>query len=311
MAHLLGQDIPVFGISRSKEAPRAFLPYSWQSNNLFNFRCLDINHNLDEIIELVRVEKFSHIFNFAAQSMVGQSWENPRDWMITNVVSTVELHNRLRHFDFIDAYLHITTPEVYGSVSGFISENTPFNPSTPYAVSRAAADMSIKILHEAFEFPVISTRAANVFGPGQQLYRIIPRTILFAMMGKKIHLHGGGHSERSFIHMDDVSRATYQLAHDGQRGGVYHISTNDIISIRELVIKIGEMIGIGFDDLVTVTEDRIGKDKAYILSSEKIRSEIGWTDEISLEKGLEETIKWAKDNFDVLSRSEMDYIHKP
>ena len=308
--YLLHQGIEVVGISRSSTPADPFLPFKWAPHDNFRFVCLDLNRDIEKITDLVRREKFGNVYNFAAQSMVGQSWENPKDWMMTNVVSTVELQNRLRNFDFLDVYLHITTPEVYGTVAGFVTEDTPFNPSTPYAVSRAAADMSVKTMFNAFEFPVISTRAANVFGPGQQLYRIIPRTILYALMGKKIELHGGGLSERSFIHIDDVSSATYQLAKEGKRGEVYHISTNEIVSIRELVEKIGEMLGVCFNDLVSVVDDRIGKDKSYVLSSEKIRSELGWTDQISLEQGLEQTVKWAKDNFDVLTRSEFDYIHK-
>ena len=97
--------------------------------------------------------------------MVEQSWENPKDWFQTNVLSTVELQNRLRHLDFIDKYIHVTSPEVYGSTNGFI-RRTCFNPSTPYAVSRAAGDMSLRTFFEAYNFPAISTRAANVYGPG-------------------------------------------------------------------------------------------------------------------------------------------------
>ena len=141
--------------------------------------------------------------------MVGQSWERPEDWFRTNAVSTVILHNRLRQeCDFLTRYVHITTPEVYGSTNGWIKEDTPYNPSTPYAVSRAAGDMSLKTFVDAYGFPAVSTRAANVYGPGQQLYRIIPRTILFIRLQKKLQLHGGGFFERSFIHINDVSDAT-------------------------------------------------------------------------------------------------------
>ena len=110
--------------------------------------------------------------------MVGESWLNPDHWMMTNVVSTVRLHDRLRSFDFLERYVHVTTPEVYGSTEGWVREDAPFNPSTPYAVSRAAGDMSLRTYFATYGFPVVFTRAANVYGPGQQLYRIIPRTIL-------------------------------------------------------------------------------------------------------------------------------------
>src|SRR5207245_8557556 len=125
----------------------------------------------------------------------------------TDAVSTVGVHARLRAFNFLKKYVHITTPEVYGSTVGFIDESAPFNPSTPYAVSRAAGDMSLKTYHANYGFPVVYTRAANVFGPGQQLYRIVPRTILSIKLGRKLQLDGGGSSQRSFIHISDVSDA--------------------------------------------------------------------------------------------------------
>ena len=206
---LLEQGYQVIGISRSLEPVDALLPYSWVNGaNKVNFFQLDINHDLAQIENLFDKLKPSHIYNFAAQSMVGQSWDYPEHWFMTNVVSTIKLHNMLRYKDYLDKYIHISTPEVYGICSGYIDESQVFNPSTPYAVSRAAADMSLKTFFDVHQFPVISTRAANVYGEGQQLYRIIPRTILYIILGKKLSLHGGGHSERSFIHIDDVSNAT-------------------------------------------------------------------------------------------------------
>src|SRR3989338_4008923 len=100
-----------------------------------------------------------------------------------------------------------------------------YNPSTPYAVSRAAGDMWLKALYKSYQFPVVFTRAANVYGCGQQLYRIIPRAILYARLEKKLHLHGGGYSMRSFIHIYDVADATYRIALSGELGHTYHIST--------------------------------------------------------------------------------------
>jgi dTDP-glucose 4,6-dehydratase len=202
VSHLLEQGLCVFGVSRSPEPHDAFLPYKWnKKSGDFQFHQLDINKDLDAIEALIRQEKITHVINFAAQGMVAESWRQPEQWFMTNTVSTIKFHNCIRKFDFLERYLHVTTPEVYGSTENFIDETTPFNPSTPYAVSRAAADMSLKSFYDAYEFPVLSTRAANVFGPGQQLYRIIPRTILFCKLGKKLQLHGGGTSERSFIHM--------------------------------------------------------------------------------------------------------------
>jgi dTDP-glucose 4,6-dehydratase len=254
--------------------------------------------------------KPAYVVNFAAQSMVGESWYNPGDWFITNVVSTIKFHDELRKCDFLKRYVHVSTPEVYGSCSGFVDEDFPFNPSTPYAVSRAAADMSLRTFRTAYNFPVVTTRAANVYGPGQQLYRIISRTILFILLGKKLQLHGGGVSTRSFIHMRDVCDATYKIMQNGQNGDTYHISTSEVVSIRALVERICSKLEVKFEDYVELVGERMGKDSAYHLDSTKARKELGWQDHIPLEQGLDECIAWVKNNFDVLTIQPYDYLHK-
>jgi dTDP-glucose 4,6-dehydratase len=242
---------------------------------------------------------------------VGESWANPGDWFMTNVVSTVKFHDKLRECDFLKRYVHITTPEVYGSCSGFVKEDFPFNPSTPYAVSRAAADMSLRTFWANYNFPVVSTRAANVYGPGQQLYRIIPRTILFILLGRRLQLHGGGVSTRSFIHIRDVSAATWNIMKSGLDGETYHISTNEVISVRDLVSKICSKLGVNFGDHIEVVGERMGKDTAYHLDSAKLRNELGWREHIALDRGLDECIQWVRDNVDELSQQEPSYVHKP
>jgi len=300
----------VHGLSRSVEPIDAMLPYKWHDDTNFNFHHLDLNKDLPQITSLLRDIQPAYVINFAAQSMVGESWQNPGDWFMTNTVSTIKLHDELRKFDFLKRYVHVSTPEVYGSCSGFVKEDFPFNPSTPYAVSRAAADMSLRTFHEAYNFPVVTTRAANVYGPGQQLYRIIPRTILFIMLGKKLQLHGGGVSTRSFINMQDVSDATWKIMLSGTDGDTYHISTDEVVSIRELVERICIKLDVRFDDYVEVVGERMGKDSAYHLASDKIRKELDWKDTINLDKGLDECIAWVKSNFDALKEQQHDYVHK-
>lgn len=299
------------GLSRSEEYNDVFLPYKWVDHAKYTFHQLDLNKDLSGIEALVDTVKPDYVVNFAAQSMVGESWLNPEHWFMTNAVSTVKLHDLLRKKSFLKKYVHITTPEVYGSCSGFVDESFPFNPSTPYAVSRAAGDMSLKTFFQAYQFPVVATRAANVYGPGQQLYRIIPRTILFMLTGRKLKLHGGGVSTRSFIHIDDVSEATWKIAQKGELGETYHISTDRVISIRDLVELISQKLRVNFSDHVEMVGDRIGKDSAYHLSSQKLRTTLGWTDTIGLEAGIDQTIDWIKNNLGTIERLPMDYIHKP
>lgn len=310
--YLLDEGFEVIGTSRSPEPNRAFLPYRWHGrDDAFRFHRIDLNSDLDRLMALVNAERPRYVVNFAAQSMVAESWKNPDHWMMTNVVSTVRLHDRLRHLDFLEKYVHVTTPEVYGSTEGFIKEDTPFNPSTPYAVSRAASDMSLRTFVEAYRFPAVFTRAANVYGPGQQLYRIIPRTILFVLLGRRLQLHGGGLSRRSFIHMRDVSSATLAVARESAPGETWHISTNEIVTIRELVERICAKLGASFEASVEVVGERLGKDAAYMLDSGKLRSRLGWADKVGLDRGLDECVEWVKSNFDVLKNEPFDYQHKP
>jgi dTDP-glucose 4,6-dehydratase len=310
--HLLDRGYQVTGVSRSPERHPAFLPYRWGSRQSgFHFRQCDLNHDLDGLMKLVAEERPECVANFAALSMVGESWRHPDHWMMTNAVSMVRLHERLRGCDFVSRYVHVSTPEVYGSTGAVVSEDAPFNPSTPYAVSRAASDMSLRIFFSAYGFPVVFTRAATVFGPGQQLYRIVPRTILFLKLGRKLQLHGGGYAERSFIHIRDVADAMLKIALGGTNGETYHISTNHVVPVRDVVRMICERMGARFEDSVEAVNDRLGQDAAYRLDSTKARSEFGWTDQIGLEQGLDDTIRWVHRFLDDLKTQPFDYIHTP
>lgn len=309
--YLLERGHFVVGVSRSSEPNDVLLPYKWQTpKGEFTFRQIDLNHQLEELITLMNEMQPEYVVNFAAQGMVAQSWEYPAHWYQTNVVGQVLLHDQLRKLRFMKKYVHVTTPEVYGSTDGWIGESFHFAPSTPYAVSRAACDLHLISFFKAYQFPVCFTRAANVYGPGQQLYRIMPRAMLFARLGKQMQLHGGGLSIRSFIHIDDVADATLRIAKDGVPGESYHISTRDTVSIRKLVEQVCVLTGVAFSDLAVVTEDRLGKDQAYLLDSSKIREELGWTDCINLETGLKQTLNWVDNNLDTLKALPADYIHK-
>jgi dTDP-glucose 4,6-dehydratase len=307
----LEEGAEVIGISRSPELHPVFLPYKKRQNAPFRFYQLDLNQNLSRILEIIEENRPDYIVDFASQSMVAESWQNPEHWFQTNVVATIKFHDKLRHYDFLKKYVHISTPEVYGTCEGVVKENTNYNPSTPYAVSRAAADMSLMIFRKAYNFPVVFTRAANVYGPGQQLYRIIPRAILFFLIGKKLQLHGGGESVRSFIHIRDVADGTLRVARQASPGEIFHLSTTRNISIRSLVEMIAKQLGVKFDEHVEIVGERLGKDAAYLLDSTKAKTLLGWKDQISLEQGIEETIAWVRENLEILKQQTFDYIHKP
>ena len=309
--HLLTSGYQVIGTSRSSETAPVFRNYGKNPNLAnFTFEQIDLNGGARSISEIVRKNKVEFIFNFAAQSMVAQSWDFPEHWYETNTVALAELCNLLIKQPSVKKFVHFTTPEVYGSTEGWIDETFNFAPSTPYAVSRAAGDWHLKCLFENIGFPVIFTRAANVYGPGQQLYRIIPRTILSALTGQKLPLQGGGKSIRSFIHIDDVSSGLELIMKNGTLGDSYHISTKEIISIFDLVNTLAELLNVNTEELIERSPERPGKDFAYQLSSEKIRTELGWSDKINLTEGLSDTLEWAKLNLDTLRALPINYEHK-
>ena len=309
---LIKKDYQCLGVSRSKEKPEEFLAYKWNKDykKKFKFKKIDLNKDIEELVEIISKEKISYIVNFAAQSMVGQSWIYPEDWYKTNLVSTSKFLNRIKDLDFIKSYVSVTTPEVYGSTKGWVTESFNFNPSTPYAISRAAQDLHLKSLFDSFSFPVKFTRAANVYGPGQSLYRIIPRTFLEGLDKGKLVLDGGGVSKRVFIHAQDVADATLKIALKGKNGSTYHISGNMIVSIKKLVKLICEVIDVDFNELVESGPDRIGKDNSYFLNSNKLITELNWKEKISLKEGLDQTYSWVRDNFSFLKKHPRDYKHK-
>ena len=322
VAHCLESGHSVMGISRSEQPSHCFLPYVpsfAHSHNFtktdehpeFAFFKLDINNDLIQILDVIDSFKPDIIVNFLAQGMVAQSWESPVDWYQTNLLSQVAFHDQLRTRDYLKKYVHITTPEVYGTTNGtWLTESSNFNPSTPYAVSRAACDLHLHSFYKAYNFPVVFTRAANVYGPGQQLYRIIPRTILSGISGTRMSLHGGGLSNRAFIHISDVVKATLTLALEAKPGTTWHISSNQSISIKNLVETIFDSMNVNFEDLVDIVEDRLGKDQDYLLDSAKLRHTFQWSDKVNLEDGINETVLWCTQHYDILKDLPWNYVHK-
>lgn len=313
--YLLDQDCEVVGASRSPQPAPCFLPYRWSRSRIerarFKFEQLDLNLHTERIVGLVKEFQPNYIFNFAAQSMVAESWIHPDHWYQTNVVANVRLFEGLRKLDFLEKYVHVSTPEVYGSCTGKVTETAPLNPSTPYAASRAACDLHLGTLLKNYGFPVVFTRAANVYGPGQQLYRILPRTILFLRTGRRLQLHGGGRSVRSFIHIRDVADGTLRVARQAPKGEIYHFSTDKTFSIKELVEIVCKRLGVEFEHAVDVVGDRPGKDAAYLLDSTKARQSLGWRDTVGLDEGIEQTVRWVMENLEELQHQPFDYIHKP
>ncbi len=171
--------------------------------------------------------------------------------------------------------------------------------------------MSVALWAKTFDLPLVITRAANVYGEGQQLYRIIPRAFLCCFTGQTLPLQGGGLSERSFVHFDDISRGVMLVCEQGRNGEDYHMSPHSSITIRNLVEKVCAVAEKPFDEVVEMAPDRLSKDQAYLLNSDKIATELGWRPQVTLDEGLNRCAAWCRENLHELSALPQVYIHKP
>ncbi len=306
-------DAQILAISRSLEAISVMNPYLYQKDvrpKRVKFHQLDINKNLDEMIQLIDQHKSELVVNYAAQGEVRNSWRWPHEWYETNCLGVVRLTEALRQRTYLRRYVSISTPEVYGSRKEKVREEHFYHPSTPYAASKLAGDLHLLTLLKKYDFPVIFTRAANVYGVHQQLYRIIPRAMIFMKMKKKLLLHAGGKTQRAFIHIKDVSRATYGAAVLGRIGEVYHLAPSDEpVSISAVVQSICSLMQKRFEDVVELSNEAFGQDSVYNLSIEKAYQQLQWQPEIPFQKGLEDILSWIQDNWHEISQLSHEYIH--
>ena len=299
----------IYGCSRTIEKQKYFNLYRNNKNNKFQFYKIDLNKNISQLIKILKKIKPKIIFNFAAQSIVEYSWIKPEDWFNTNLISNIKLLEYLKNVDYLDKYIHSSTPEVYGSLSKKISENFIYRPSTPYASSKASIDMLLKIFYDNYKFPIVFTRVSNIYGPGQQVFKIIPKAILCLMKNKKIPLHGRGLSKRSFIHSDDVSSAMLKLTQKSKNGEIYHITNEKMYTIRKVVAIICKAMNKNFKNSVIIEKERPGKDFIYNLSSKKIRK-IKWKPKISILKGIIETRDWIQKDYKFIKKIKLKYSHQ-
>jgi dTDP-glucose 4,6-dehydratase len=300
----------VIGVSRSKEKGNLFLPYKKRDLKNFSFYQIDLNRDMKKLEELLDNFCPDYVVNFAAQSEVAPSWDNPHHWFETNAVAITKLANMLKGKKWLKRYVHISSPEVYGTCEGNLLESASLNPSTPYAASKAAGDLSLFTFVKNFSFPLVMIRATNVYGAYQQLFKIIPRSIISIKLGKIIELHGGGEAVKSYIHIRDVSMGELLVMENGKNGDIYHLSPDDGVKVKDVVKAICLNLNIAFDSATKVVQERLGQDKAYTIDSTKARKEFGWMPKISLEKGLKGAIDWVNDNFEEIKTQSLSYVHK-
>lgn len=302
----------VIGASRSTEGRDFFLRYKSRADlSRYRYFQLDMNRQMPELLKLCDAERPEYVVNFAALSEVGPSWEHPEHWFQTNTVALALLVNHLARQDYLYRYLHISSPEVYGKCAGIVREDAPLIPSTPYAASKAAADLLLSTYYRQFHFPLVTVRATNVYGARQQLFKIIPRSVIYIRLGRTIQLHGGGAAIKSYIHVRDVSHGELAIMEQGQPGQIYHLSPDRGIAVRDLVQIICDRMGKRFESVTTDVDERPGQDPAYVIDSSRARNELGWLPRISLEQGLTEVIDWVDQHLEQIKRQPLEYQHRP
>tara|TARA_A100001015_G_C15000728_1_gene718365 strand:- start:433 stop:1434 length:1002 start_codon:yes stop_codon:yes gene_type:complete len=310
---LLNKGIYVIGISRSNEHNMVMSSYyknKFKKSN-FKFYKLDINNDLKKILKITNSFKPDVIVNYLAQGDVRHSWNNPKQWYQTNCMGIVNYTSELINSKFLKKYLAISTPEVFGSSNKYLFENSNFNPSTPYAASKLAGDLHLLTLYKKYNFPVLFSRSSNVYGEYQQLYRIIPKTIIKIKLGEIIELHGRGQTKRDFININDLNNALYVLINKGKIGESYNIANkNKLISIYDLVKLICNILNVSdMKNIMKLIDENFGQDSKYFLNTEKIRN-LGWSEKITLDKGIKNTILWINKNWSLIEKMPHEYIHK-
>lgn len=252
--------------------------------------------------------KPDYVINFAAESHVDRSINDPDIFVQTNVMGTQVLLDASLNFG-VEKFIQISTDEVYGSLGakGYFTEKTPIDPNSPYSASKAAADMLVKAYYETYDLPVNITRCSNNYGPYQFPEKLIPLTILNCLYGKNIPVYGNGLNVRDWLHVEDHCSAIDAVLNKGQIGEVYNIGGNNEwtnIDIVKLIIsqlsKIMPESGIS-EDLIEYVEDRKGHDWRYAIDSSKTQNELGWESQIKFEDGIRKTILWYLDNRDWLN----------
>lgn len=275
------------------------------AGNLDNLKEVKENKNYKFIRGDIRDEKLikkliknvNVIINFAAETHVDRSITDPKNFIETSVLGTFNLlqnalGNKVKNF------IQISTDEVYGSTdSQSFTEYNPFLPNSPYSASKASADLMCRAFHSTYGMHVIVIHSCNVYGPNQYPEKLIPLAITNLIEGKKIPIYGKGHQIREWIYIDDFSSAIELILKEGKSGEVYNIGTAERLQNIEVIKLILKYMNKSEDNIEYVN-DREGHDLRYAINSSKLRSELGWKQNITFKEGMKETIKWYIENQD-------------
>lgn len=263
-----------------------------RNHSKYNFYQTDIT-NKEEIRNILRKHRITHIIHFAAQSHVDNSFNSSLQFTQDNILGTHILLEESRLHGLIERFVHVSTDEVYGGLEENSSEKIETSvlcPTNPYAATKAGAELIAQSYYHSFKFPVITTRGNNVFGQNQYPEKAVPKFINLLKNNQKITIHGDGSCIRDFIHVDDVAKAFEIILEKGKVGEIYNIGCDDknqisILNLAKLLIKKIKSCE-NYDDWIEYIEDRPFNDKRYNISSEKLKV-LGWNMRIGLEEGLD------------------------
>ncbi|TVT58099.1 MAG: dTDP-glucose 4,6-dehydratase [Sedimenticola thiotaurini] len=256
------------------------------------------------------------VMHLAAESHVDRSIEGPAEFIQTNIVGTSVLLEVARaYWNNLPAgrkanfrFHHISTDEVYGSLGadGLFTEETPYDPSSPYSASKASSDHLVRAWHRTYGFPVLVTNCSNNYGPYQFPEKLIPLMVLNALDGKPLPVYGNGQQIRDWLHVEDHARALCRVVIEGRVGGTYNIGGHNEKTNLEVIRSVCDILdelrpchpdGIAsYQDLITFVADRPGHDQRYAIDASRIQAELGWVPEETFESGLRKTVQWYLDN---------------
>lgn len=296
----------VIGIGRN---PLRSEPFSLniEKRENYEYHARHVTYEFDLLMELLDQEKPDVIVNFAAQGEGAVSWKHSWRFFETNSMALARLAEELSKRDWLERFIQIGTSEMYGSVDHATKEDEPIKPTSPYAASKVAFDMYLESIYKFQKFPMNIIRPSNAYCPGQLLHRIIPKTIICGLKGEKLPLHGGGKAEKSYIHARDLGRAIHMVSEHAPFGKIYNCGPEKPTSIREVVERTASALGIAFEDVCVMSEDRLGQDSRYWLDSSAIRRDLDWAPQIGWDEGLAEMVEWGRRYFDELKNVSTGY----
>lgn len=236
------------------------------------------------------------IVNFAAETHVDRSITGPEIFIETNIKGTMTLLQAAKEFN-IERYLQVSTDEVYGTLgdTGYFTETTPLAPNSPYSASKAGADMLVRAYYETYKVPTLITRCSNNYGPYQYPEKLIPFFISRLLRGEKVPVYGDGLNVRDWLYVYDHCAAIDAVLHKGRVGEVYNIGGHSEKTNLEITHLILDAMNKD-ESSIEYVQDRLGHDRRYAISNDKITSELGWKPSVTFEEGILLTIDWYLNN---------------